>query len=361
VARNYFLQLLGSFVVPIFDSVEAKKHTTAKDQWASDWISKNACGFGPYTLKSVNSDGSVVQLAANPHYWGVKPFESVTWQQTTESNTQLQMLLKGQAHIIDALSPTQTQAVTSSSVAKTTSVATTGFVFIGFDNSKAPFKDVAFHQGIAYALPFDEIVASVYKGQATPMKSVISSFLQGATDEFWSYDQDMAKAKSLLAPYAGQSITLQYKSGDNSLKTIAILIQSSLRSAGLNIQLDAMDPNSFQTKLTAAQLTMWLDNQSTPLVPDSLYALQLLFPTKPTQVLLHYSNAEVDKAVAGLATAKTTAEQNAFIRQAQKVLVEELPIVPLAQLPYISPTAKSIENIRGHGASFMWIKDLKTT
>ncbi|MFT4084269.1 MAG: ABC transporter substrate-binding protein [Nocardioides sp.] len=361
VARNYFLQLLGSFVVPIYDSVEAKKHATSTDKWASDWISKNACGFGPYTLKSVNSDGSAVEFEANPHYWGEKPFDTVTWRQTTESNTQLQMLLKGKAHIIDALSPTQVQAVESSSAAKVTSVTTTGFVFIGFDNSKAPFKDVALHQGIAYALPFDEIVSSVYKGQATAMKSVISSFLQGATDEYWNYTQDLDKATSLLAPYAGESITLQYKSGDNSLKTIAILIQSSLKAVGLNIQLEAMDPNSFQTKLTAAELTMWLDNQSTPLVPDSLYALQLLFPSEPTQVLIHYSNSIVDKAIAGLATAKTTEEQNAFIKQAQKVLVEELPIVPLAQLPYISPTAEAITNIRGHGASFMWIKDLETT
>jgi peptide/nickel transport system substrate-binding protein len=361
VERSYLLQLIGSFIVPIYDSVEAKKHVTAKDPYASKWMSSNACGFGPYTLKSFTSNGSTIVFEANPHYYGTKPIQTVTWTQTTETDTQLQLLLKGEAQLIDALSPTQVQTVQASATAKVTTAATTGAIFIGFNNSVAPFKDVALHQGIAYALPYDEIVTSVYKGQATPMKSLISSFLEGYTGEYWTYDQNLAKAKELLAPYAGQSITLQYESGVDTYQELAILIQSSLKAVGLNIGLEATDPNTFETKLTAAELTMWLDPFSTPLVPDSLYALQLLFPTKPTQILLHYSNADVDAAVAGLATATTTAEQIGYIKAAQKVLVEQLPILPLAQLPYISPSAKNVTGFRGHGANFMWVKGLQYT
>lgn len=361
VDRSYLLQLLGSFVVPIFDSVQAKKHATSGDPWASTYIASNACGFGPYTLKSFTSNGSTVIFEANPHYYGTKPVKTITWNQTTESNTQLQLLLKGEAQVIDALSPTQVKSVQASTTAKVTTVATTGAVFIGFNNSVAPFKDVTLHQGIAYAMPYNEIVFSVYKGQATPMKSVLPSFLQGYTGQYWTYQQNLAKARQLLAPYKGQSITLQYESGINAIQELAILIQSSLKSAGLEIALDAMDPNAFETKITNASLTMWIDTISTPLVPDSLYALQLLFPTKPTQILIHYSNAEVDKAVAALATATTTAEQDTYIKAAQKVLVEELPILPLAQLPYISPTAKNITGIRGHGANFIWLKGLRYT
>jgi len=361
VDRSYLLSLIGSFIVPIYDSVEAKKHVTKADPYAAAWIATNACGFGPYTLKSFTSNGSTVVFEANPHYYGTKPITTVTWNQTTETNTQLQLLLKGQAQIIDALAPTQVASVTASSTAEVTTIATTGMVFIGFNNAVAPFSDVALHQGIAYAMPFDEIVTSVYKGQATPMKSLISSFLEGYTGQYWNYNQNLAKAKALLAPYKGQSITLQYEAGINAIQEIAILVQSSLSAAGLDIQLDAMDPDSFETKLTAATLTMWLDNISTPLVPDSLYALQLLFPTKPTQILIHYSNAEVDAAIAGLATATSTAEQVSYIEAAQKVLVEQLPILPLAQIPYIQPHAKDLTGFRGHGASFMWVKGLQYT
>ena len=358
IGRTYFLQLLGNFIVPIFDSTEGKKHVTAGDKWATKWISKNACGFGPYKIKSVSADGALAVFEANPNYYGDKPFQTLTWRQTTETSTQLQLLLRGQAQIIDSLSPVQVQTVQKSSAAKVTTVASTGAVFVGFNNSAANYKDVALHQGMAYAIPFDEIVSNVYKGQATSMKSVLPDFFQGATDEYWNYSQDSGKARTMLAPYNGKGLVLQYRSGDTTLQTLAILIQSALKQAGLSIGLQAIDPTSFQTKLTAATLTMWLDTQSTPLVPDSLYGLQLLFPTKPTQVLIHYSNVELDNTVDALAKSFSETEQVTLIKQAQKILVDDLPILPLAQVPGIVPTAKAVSNIRGHGANFMWAKDL---
>jgi peptide/nickel transport system substrate-binding protein len=361
VGRTYFLLLLGNFIVPIFDSTEAKKHITSSDPWAGKWIQSNATGFGPYTIKSSSPDGTLNVFQANPNYYGDAPFKTLTWRQTTDTNSQLQLLLKGQAQVIDSLAPVQVAAVEKSSVAKVTTVATTGATFIGFNCSQPIYKDVAFRQGIAYAIPFQDIVNSVYKGQATEMKSVLPSFFQGFTDEYWTYTQDAAKAKSMLAPYAGKSITLQYRSGDTVLQTLAVLIQSSLAAVGLKIALDGMDPTSFQTKLTAATLSMWIDPQSTPLVPDSLYGLQLLFPSKPTQVLLHYSNADVDAAVGQLATTSDPTQQVTLIKAAQKVLIEELPIIPLAQVPGIVPTAKNVSNIRGHGSNFTWAKDLKYT
>jgi peptide/nickel transport system substrate-binding protein len=137
-----------------------------------------------------------------------------------------------------------------------------------------------------------------------------------------------------------------------------VLIQSSLKEAGLDIELESTDPTSFQKKLTAAELSMWLDSQSTPLVPDSLYGLQLLFPTEPTQVLIHYSNPVVDEAVGKLATSFDADEQVELIRTAQQQLVADLPILPLAQTGGLVPTAKSVTNVQGHGANVVWAKGL---
>jgi peptide/nickel transport system substrate-binding protein len=357
VSKSYFLQVLGNFLVPIYDSTEAKKHVTSADPWAKSFFATTACGFGPYTVKSVSSDGSNAVFAANPNYYGAKPIPTVTWQQTTDTDTQLQLLLRGQAQIIDSLSPTQTASVQASSGAKVTSIATTGCIFVGFNNAQETYKDVALHQGVAYAMPYDVIVNNVYKGLATPWRSVLASFLQGSTDQYWDYDQNLTKAKSLLAPYNGKGLTLQYEAGDAALQELAVVIQSSLKAAGLSIALDAMNPTSFQTKTTDATLSMFL-NSTSPLVTDSLYALQLLYPTKPTDVLIHYSNADVDAAISALAKETDATKQVEYIHAAQKQLLNDLPIVPLAQLYQHEPSAKNLTGIRGHGANFMWAKGL---
>jgi peptide/nickel transport system substrate-binding protein len=359
VGRTYFLMMLGSLLMVIYDSTEAKKHTTSADPWATKWLAANGCGYGPYTIKSATPSGSSITFEALPGYYGsVKPIKTVQWVQTTESDSQLELLLRGQAQISDALSPVQDHSVSADASTKTTTVATTGAVSIGFNCSQEIYKEVAFRQGIAYAMPYAEIVNDVYKGQATPAKSVLPSFLLGYTGKY-GYSTDIGKAKQLLAPYAGQSVTLQYAAGNAVLQELAVLVQSSLKSAGLSIKLDAMDPATFQTKLTGATLSMWIDNISTALVPDSLYALQLLFPSKPTQILLHYSNPEVDAAVDSLAKTFKSAEQVQFIRTAQKAIMHDVPFLPLAQLPEIVPSAKDVTNIRGHGGNAVWVKNLK--
>ncbi|WP_205260308.1 ABC transporter substrate-binding protein [Nakamurella leprariae] len=359
VGRTYFLLVMGCFIVPIFDSVEGQQHVTAEDPWASDWISKNACGFGPYTLKSSSPDGALNVFEANPNYYGETPIQTVTFRQTTETSTQLQLLLRGEAQLIDSLSPIQVAEVENSDSAKITRVANTGYTFIGFNNSQDNYKEVALHQGMAYALPFGDIVDSVYKGLATPMQSVLPDFFQGATNEFWTYEQDLDRARELLAPFADAGLVLQYKAGDTVIQTLAVLIQSSLQAVGLPIELNAMDPASFQQQLTGATLSMWIDNQSTPLVPDSLYGLQLLFPSEPTQVLIHYSNPIVDEAVGALASSFDPQEQVELIRTAQEQIMKDLAVLPLAQTGGLVPTANNVTNIKGHGANLAWAKGLQ--
>ncbi|MCL8025746.1 ABC transporter substrate-binding protein [Nocardioides bruguierae] len=354
IGRTYFLQLMGCFIVPIFDATEAQANATDDDPWAQDYIASNACGFGPYQLQSVAADGTLNVFEANPNYYGEVAIPTVTFRTTTETSTQLQLLLRGEAQVIDALSPVQIDEVESSDSAKVVTVANTGYTFLGFNNEEELYQDVALHQGIAYALPFDDIVNSVFRGQATSMKSVLPSFFQGFTDEYWVYDQDLDKATEMLAPYAGQGLKLQYKGGSTLLQSLAVLIQSSLSDVGLDVELVSVDPTTFAGELTEATLLMWLDNQSTPLVPDSLYGLQLLFPSDPTQVLIHYSNDVVDEAVGALATSFDPDEQVELIRTAQKQIMADLPILPLAETGGLIPVASNIDGVKGHGANIPW-------
>jgi peptide/nickel transport system substrate-binding protein len=361
IDKTYMLLLLGNFIVSIFDSTEAKQHATSADPYASKWLSSNVATFGAYGLKSASADGSLNTYAANPGYYGPKPIDEVVWQQTTETSSQLQLLLKGSVQMTDALSPVQALTVKKGSTTKITEVASTGATFLGFNSSEAPYGDVQFRQGLAYAIPFQEILTSVYKGFATTMHSVLPSWFQASTGEYWNYTLNPTKAKQLLAKYKGVPVTLTYRSGDDLMQTLAVLIESSLQAVGLDITINALDPNTYQSKLTAATLSWWIDDQSTPLVPDSLYGLQLLFETKPTQVLLHYSNPKVDALVELLGTTTSATKQASLIRQAQKLLIHDLPIIPLAEINNYVPSVKNLSGFRGHGSNFIWVKGVEYT
>src|ERR1700728_1653438 len=52
-----------------FDAVEAQKHATSADPWATQWLSSNVAGFGPYEVTSFQS-GQGATLSPWAKYYG---------------------------------------------------------------------------------------------------------------------------------------------------------------------------------------------------------------------------------------------------------------------------------------------------
>jgi peptide/nickel transport system substrate-binding protein len=358
---SYMLQIIGNYLVPIYDSVTAKAHATTADPWAKTYLAANTAGFGPYTITSRSADGSQCSFAARPDYYGKAPIPKVVYQQVSETSTQLELLLRGAVQVTDALSPEQVKTVEASKGNAVTQVATTGACYLGFNNSQAPFSDVNLHHGIATAINTPAIVSGVWKGTAQVWKSVLPPWFQAYTDKYWTYEYNSAKAAALLKPYANAGIALQYDAGNDLHGTIAELIQGELGAAGMTIKLDGIESTQFQTDEQNAAHTFWIDTGSVPLIPDPLYALQLLFLTVPTQKLIHYSNPKVDAAVNKLSSTTSVAKQDALILEAQKYIMADLPIVPIAYTNYPATHAKNLTGFRGHGADIIDVRDLHFT
>ena len=68
--------------------------------------------------------------------------------------------------------------------------------------------------------------------------------------------------------------------------------EGALAGVGFSLQLQGLASTDFATAEQNAAHTFWIDTQSVPLIPDPLYALQLLFLTvKSAQRFTQYSTA----------------------------------------------------------------------
>ena len=70
---SIFLACLTLYTPSIYDSTEVKKHVTAEDPWALDWMQTHTAGYGPYTVDSVRP-GEQATFVANPGYFRAAPF-----------------------------------------------------------------------------------------------------------------------------------------------------------------------------------------------------------------------------------------------------------------------------------------------
>lgn len=354
----YFMQILGLPWVPIFDSTEAKKHATSSDPFAQDWLDKNIAGFGPYKQQS-NIPGKRSVLVANPNYWGKKPqIKKITQDGIDDSGSRLQLVLTGVADYAEELTPLQLDQVARSSGAAVTNFTSTRVAFLAMNNNKPPFNTPALRQAIARAIPYNDIIKTVYRGRAKRWKTLITPWFQGATDQYWKYETNLAAARAQLASVKGMQVTLSYVQGFGAGQQIAILVQKGLNAAGLNCQLEGLLRAVADQRKVQGGIDFFVDDSDSPAVPSPLYNLQLYFTTTSFQnTLSHYQNPDIDKLAKSLAKNPNLNQQAHIANLAQKILMRDLPFIPIAYTGTNGAHAKSLSGIRSHEIGLPYWQD----
>ena len=356
----YFLQILGLVWLSIYDSTEAKKHASTSDPYATAWLTTNIAGHGKYMISSTVPNQSAV-LVPNPGYWGAKSkYAKVVQEGVNDQSSRLQLLLSGSAQYAEELTALQLEEVKKNKSTTATDFTSTRVAFLVMDNTKAPFNSTAVRQGIAKAIPYGEILSSVYKGFAKPWKSAFIPWFQGSSDKYWTYQTDPKAAAKLLKSVKGMSITLTYVQGFGSGQEIAILVQQALNNAGLNCQLQGILRAEADKLKVTFQIPFFVDDSDSPAVPHPLYNLQYLYTTKAFQNMARYSNAQIDTLTAQLqkVPAKNLAAQNKIIDQCNKILMHELPYIPLAYTGTFGAEAKTVKDVGGDEVGLVYIPRL---
>ena len=93
-----------------------------------------------------------------------------------------------------------------------------------------PFDNVKVRQAMNFAMPHDEIIRTIYYGQADPLTAPMPYiYPDGRHLDFFDYGYDLDKAKALLAEAGfpdGFKTTLSYNAGDPTQEPIALLYQT---------------------------------------------------------------------------------------------------------------------------------------
>jgi ABC-type transport system substrate-binding protein len=166
-------------------------------KWGAD-VSQHPTGTGPWRfVEWVPSDH--VTYERNPDYRGQKTlFDQQIWLPVQEATTQLAMLERGDADIIDTVQTEDQDRVATDPKLGVLAVWS-GSNAIAMNCSKKPFDDVRVRQAMNYAVNREEMSATLYKGSGivsvTPF--VPTTFAYDASLKPYPYD--VAKAKQLLS------------------------------------------------------------------------------------------------------------------------------------------------------------------
>jgi oligopeptide transport system substrate-binding protein len=216
--------------------------------------------------------------------------------------------------------------------------------YLALNTTRAPFNDRRVRRALALALDRRALTDKVLQGGQTPAFNFIPAGLGGyQPDE--TLREDAAEARRLLAeagfPGGRGFPRLELATWVNTPLLEAVQ-QMWQRELGIEVALAQREARTHLAGLAAGDYDLAL----VPAIPDYDGASDLLVQLttgNPTNYP-HWSNAEFDRLVAAAGRTVAAAERNTAYQQAEKVLLGELPLIPLyfnAQNFLLRPAVKN--------------------
>ncbi len=325
-------------------------------------------GSGPYKFVSWQPDQQII-LERNPDYWSkdadgtqLPYLDRITLKPFPDENVRLTNLKTGDADVLLGPPPYKdVEDLKKSADLTVKEIPGLGFQFIHFNTTKDPFLNPAVRRAVSYAIDRDQIRQAVYFGLGKALQLPVPEVLPWANvkDNLPYTTRDVNKAKQELqsAGVSAVSFTFQISNASPQLQQIAELVKDQLTDIGITMDIQLIEFATVIQNGNAGDFQALSLGWSGDVDPDGdLYSLLY---TKAGFNFAKYSNPEFDKLLdAGRANLDQPTRAQAYL-DAQKIVLQEQPMMVLFNTPQISVTRKDIQNYPQTYDGYWGVRDLE--
>lgn len=309
-----------------------EENSTEEDPWATEWLQQNTAGAGPYQLESW-TPGVEIVLTANENYWrGAPDIERVEMKVIPSVSDRMMLLASESLDLIEKLSAEEIDSVSRIPGLQVVSIPSTVSLELIMNNTQEPFNDVRVRQAMAYTIPYDDIITSVFFDRAQRAAGPIPVGFPEHNPGDYPYDQDLDQARALLeeAGYAdGFEIDLEIDSGNPDHEAVAVLVRAALEEIGVSATIQKLTPAVFAERRATNQMAFFL-NDNAWWVDDPSYPLLLGYTTGAFFNYPGYSDPELDQQIADAAAELDEAQRSEMLAAIQQKIIEDVPQVWIA-------------------------------
>ena len=341
------LKQMCNLANPIYDSKKCSKVGGKDDPWATKFLQNESAGFGPYKLDQIVR-GQQAVFKAHADYWDKKPyFDTVIMREVPTSASRLSLLKGGAVDIAQFLQPREYESLKGDPNVTYDAVRSSYMIWLELNAKMPPFDNVKVRQAMNCAIPHDEIIRTIYYGQADKLTAPMPYIYPMADTSFFDYNYNVDKAKKLLAEAGfpeGFKTTLSYNAGDPTQEPIALLYQTALRQIGVDIQLEKLPAGVFYENVTKRQkpVIFYLDS---PWTPDPGYSLFLYFHSKSYVDYSNYLNPSVNQLIESGLEILNDNNRREIYKKAQQTIMSEAPWGFIAYPKYTVARKKALKGL----------------
>ena len=321
----------------IINSELAKKHATAADPWALEWVQRNDAGGGAFKIESWTPGQQTVFVRFDAWKSGPLPkLQKVIYRQIASAGTRRALIEKGDVDISVGLPPKDYADLAKIGKIKVVGVPVQNdLIFVDMNTKIKPFDNPKVREAISYAIPYKEILATALYGRGVGMYGGDAAKPYAPT---WpvaiKHGTDLAKAKALLTEAGfpnGFATTLSFDLSEATVREpTAILIQESLKKIGVELTLEKVPGSNWFAQMASKTMPMviaefygWLD------YPEYFFFWNFDGRNNSVFNTANYVNPTLDEQIE---IARFTADDKVYKQSLQKmvdIVMTDLPRIPL--------------------------------
>lgn len=305
---------------------------------------QNPLGTGPYKFVSWQRDGNLV-LARNDDYWGPKAaIKEIVIKRVKEDAARVAGLMAGQGDVMNNVPVEELSRFDKHPRLRAEKVEGQRMYFLAMNVTHKPFDNKLVRQAINYAVDPNAIIKHIYEGNGYVMNGPTGTNVIGFDPKMKRHPLDPKKAKDLLTQAGfpnGLEVKL-YFSPDRYPKAreVCQVIGDQLAKASIKTELVSQEFAVFWGKegVNGGKLGFYYVGRPA-IDADTVY--EQYFRTGGSQ-RIQYSNPEFDKIIDEEQKTGDSKKRLALLHQAGRILMEDVPFVPLYTLAEIYGVARNI-------------------
>lgn len=317
------------------------KHATDADPWGLEWTQRNDAGSGGFKVASWKPGDQLVLTRFDDWKCGELPeIKRVVFRQIASPGTRRALLEKGDVDMSVGLPPKDYAELAAAGKLKVVGTPVQGdLLFIDMNVQMKPFDNPKVRQAIAYAIPYEEIMASALYQRGVPMfgaDPAVTTF-----PPVWPtpspFRADLAKAKALLAEAGladGFETTLSFDlSQATTREPIALLVQESLAKIGVKLTIEKVPGANWFANMASkkmpfviAEFYPWLD------YPEYHFFWTYHGGNNSVFNTCNYVNPALDALIETARFTTDEAEYKKTLSEMVGIVMTDVPRIPLAQL-----------------------------
>lgn len=326
----YFIDLLASYINSPVPRHVIEKHGR---KWTQPG---NMVTSGAYVLEKVVTN-TYYRMVRNPHYHGAGrvAIDEVIYYPVPSPATSLKRYLAGELDVILNIPWNQYENLRKTRPEEFRIAPGIGLGYLAVNNRQAPFDDPRVRKALSLSMDREVIVEKLLKNGDEPAYSIVPSALWDSPakpPEFTgkTREERLEEARRLLNE-AGFNranplrFTFLFPSVERD-RRLAVAYRSMWKQAGIEAELETSGMRALMSKAAASEYeVMRLTYYS--IFPDPVSFLALVRGDS-FRNYSGYSNPEINRRLAVADTIRPADERTAYLREIERQVMEDLPIIP---------------------------------